>query len=471
MPIKRFSGTFKSRTDVLDNITPNNKVQANVSVPAGEWKPAAWLPIEWTDQASDDSYVISSGKVVSFDREGRVVPSGWRLAFGGTDPATNAQVAGAGAGTACLVYTALDVTSGVIDLTTGVAVANAVTYNQGQVTTALLDRGLVAEADMGFAPAAIFATGTVGHLQDVADAFISNPVGVSAYDVFVWAGETAGGLNFVNYQKQHLVQFLTDIQMKVPQVAHVPAVSTISLDAAGPWTPGTAAPNGQGTTFPDADVVAGGAELFVNQAQLNGLQRYSADVPAAPVAGQGVVAYALTRTPLAADTTRTPVTSSANLLIRKRGSVAAVIAGVVGDWFLDADVGLLVVFSADGTTNAAGGGETVSYSFYDAVNQALAHRHIHLSGIAQAGQFLTFDQRSNFVPAGSAVAADLVGRTLALQNEPAGLLDRVRTAWNSTGMAADAQMPGSATLGFSDLLTLSGETVSNQIVVINVKIQ
>ena len=77
MAIKRFSGSFKTRTDVMDNITPNNVVQPNVSVPAGEWKPAAWLPIVWTGDASKDSFVISSGKVVGFDLEGRVVPAGY----------------------------------------------------------------------------------------------------------------------------------------------------------------------------------------------------------------------------------------------------------------------------------------------------------------------------------------------------------------------------------------------------------
>ncbi len=78
MSVKRFSGTFKTRTDILDNITPNNVVQPNVSAPAGEWKPAAWLPVQWQGEASQDYFVISSGKVVGFDMEGRVVPMKWK---------------------------------------------------------------------------------------------------------------------------------------------------------------------------------------------------------------------------------------------------------------------------------------------------------------------------------------------------------------------------------------------------------
>ena len=60
MAIKRFSGSFRTRDDVFDNITPNNMVQPKVSHPAGEWKPAAWLPVKWKGEASKDYFVISS---------------------------------------------------------------------------------------------------------------------------------------------------------------------------------------------------------------------------------------------------------------------------------------------------------------------------------------------------------------------------------------------------------------------------
>jgi hypothetical protein len=64
-----------------------------------------------------------------------------------------------------------------------------------------------------------------------------------------------------------------------------------------------------------------------------------------------------------------------------------------------------------------------------------------------------------------------IGRVFAFQKEPRGLLERVRTGWNGSEFGADAQMPGSATKGFSDLITLSDETVADEIAIINVKIQ
>ena len=76
MSIDRFESRFKNRSDLMDQITPNNVVQANVSVPAGEWKPAGWLPVVWQNLRSKDYFVMSSGKVVSFFADGRIVPSG-----------------------------------------------------------------------------------------------------------------------------------------------------------------------------------------------------------------------------------------------------------------------------------------------------------------------------------------------------------------------------------------------------------
>src|SRR6056300_659792 len=87
MAISRFQSAFKVRTDMMDNITPNNTVQMNASVPAGEWKPASWLPVIWQNEASKDYFTISAGKVVAFDATGRIVPAGLlrRLEGGGAD--------------------------------------------------------------------------------------------------------------------------------------------------------------------------------------------------------------------------------------------------------------------------------------------------------------------------------------------------------------------------------------------------
>ena len=126
-------------------------------------------------------------------------------------------------------------------------------------------------------------------------------------------------------------------------------------------------------------------------------------------------------------------------------------------------------------------------------------RMIHLVGAARPGDFVTFDVESNFIvtpalaeanvaEAGADTAAEVaalvnllrdrdfeqtlvVGRVLELIKEPRGLLERVRTGFQGDEFAADAKMPGSATGGFSDLITLSAEKVADQIAVINIKIQ
>ena len=159
--------------------------------------------------------------------------------------------------------------------------------------------------------------------------------------------------------------------------------------------------------------------------------------------------------------------------------------GVAGDYFLDADVNLLLVNDSAnaGTLSPFAAGETVTYSVYNAsaAGGATPGRYVHLvtpagSQQVRPGDFVTFDNDSNFeVVSGGVVAgtvmSTVVGRVLAVNQEPAGLLDRVRTAWDRGGFAADAQMPGTATAGFSDLLTLTSGAAADKIAVINVKIQ
>ncbi|MFM7854376.1 MAG: hypothetical protein ACKO96_21255, partial [Flammeovirgaceae bacterium] len=87
----RLATQYRVRTDVFDSITPPPWVQDNIVAPQGEWKPAAWLPVVFTKTNRDrgtDAFVISSGKVVGFDREGRIVPAGLRGAFNKTGSTT-----------------------------------------------------------------------------------------------------------------------------------------------------------------------------------------------------------------------------------------------------------------------------------------------------------------------------------------------------------------------------------------------
>lgn len=454
MAIQRFTGTWKTRDDVMDIITPNNVVQPNVSVPAGEWKPAAWLPIVWSGEASKDSFVISSGKVVSFDREGRIVPSGYKKVF---------QTAGAA--DVVLTYTSADVSAGVLSLATGqTAAAGSLTL--ADVADGLLARGLVEheEVSAGFTVAGTFNPALDLDCQVVCAAFVSEPVGVCSYDVYVWAGESYDSFNYLNYQKQHLIQFFTDIQMQVPHAA-LAAVTTGDLSAVGAWSETAGA---DGAEFPSAELA--GAELLVTAAQLAALARYDGVIDGT----EPVVAFALQEPP-AKNTDRTPVSSTASLLTRERSGPTKI--KQAGDWVLDADARLLWVYSADGATNPAGAGETATFFHYD--NAASSQwRQVCAVGDLKPGDFLTYDAYSNFVKLdvdASTLPSEMLGRVLGIVSQPKGLLERVRTAWDGSSFSAEEQMPGTATAGFTDLITLSPENVAgtsgvaDQVVLLNLK--
>lgn len=427
MSIDRFQTRFKTRSDLMDQITPNNVVQKEVSVPAGEWKPADWLPVIWQNTRSKDYFVMSSGKIVSFFADGRIVPSGL-LARASSAANIGAEI---------IKYGEMDVAARVVDIRTGKFVVEA---DMGTVTLedfviALRDHGFIAEDHPAF---------VVAGLQDFKDAVsecISSPVGVLAYDVFVWAGEP-GKLHFTNYQKQHLIQFFTDIQMKVPHVA----VAGGSFNFAG------------------ASVITG--------AQLAAKARYAGLPVSELVAVQVDLPHQM-----ANNTTRTPL-SWAGIAgtVRERSGVE--LLAKEGDWFLDVDAATFVFYSAAGAglaLPAQFAAATVDYFVYtNAVSST--ERMIHFVGAGRPGDYLTFDANSNFQVMANSELADafvnggIVGRLLAIQKEPRDLLERVRTAFQGEEFDASSKMPGSATRGFSDLITLSKEKVADQIAVINVKI-
>lgn len=446
MAISRFQSTFKTRTDMMDNITPNNTVQMNASVPAGEWKPAAWLPTIWQNEASKDFFVISSGKVVSLDASGRVVPAGLlkRLADGAKDAVI-------------ITYDASDVDAKVIDIRTGnpLLLADIGNVESQAFCQAVLDQGWVIDA-------ANNAPDSDAKCQAVGRQFISAPVGIAAYDVYVWAGDDAANLHFTNYQKQHLIQFFTDIQMRVAHVCDPVAIDIFAAD----------------------DKVAG--------ATLKALTRYS------HLDMTDIMAYEWT-SKLAGNTSRTPVLletgANAAWSGRERNDIS--LLARAGDWYLDADAGRVLFFEAGGNAvvpvDANGDALTALKAFDYTATVSVNEKMMHLVGEAKPGDFVVFDVNSNFVVRDMTTAEDnagdaeadveaalaavrdqyewTIGRVLAFQKEPRGLLERVRTGWNGSEFKADAQMPGSATKGFSDLITLSDETVADEIAIINVKIQ
>ena len=475
MAISRFQSQFKTRTDLMDNITPNNVVQMNASVPAGEWKPASWLPVVWQNEKSKDYFTISSGKVVSFDASGRIVPSGL----------LRKCLDASGRDTVVIAYTDNDVSAKVIDVTTGVFVTAA--------KNVTLQELIVAAEAYGW----IHGTYTDDLPGDKAAAkdLISAPVGVAAYDVYVWAGDDPANLHFTNYQKQHLIQFFSDVQMRVAHVCDTAATTK---------TIGVGAGQLNLNTIVDADT----------------LVRY-VDLPNK----DDIVALDLQLGKVASITSDTPLTFGAGDWVGRLRSEAALLVKA-GDYFLDADAGMLLFYKSggngapvDSAGNALENGDTISVFDYSA-GDSQQEKMMHLVGDAVPGDFVTFDDKSNFkvlsrldlATTTSAVAepdlsgnegADqtaiagkidvavnalrdkletaledrhfeeslVVGRVYELIKEPRGLLDRVRTGFNGSEFGADAKMPGSATKGFSDLITLSKESVADEIAIINIKIQ
>lgn len=452
MAIKRYTGTFRTRTDVMDNITPNNVVvtpTTGIAVPAGEFKPAAWLPVVWQGESSKDYFVLSSGKVVSFDATGRICPSAYKA------------IAAAATGTAdvLLSYAASDLAAKTEDILTGATVAAAGDVTVAEAATAILSRGLLSERGLTFA-GTDYDAATLGDVQAVLAAFFSDPVGVCAYDVFHWAGDQFDeerGLNFNNYQKQHLVQFFTQVQMQAP-IGGVDSTAAADFNAATAWNPATAS---HGAEFPAPTVAVG--PLSVTAAQLAGLARYSdASRPSLLVgATDTVMAIALPTDDgggaLATNTERTPFADANSVLSSEKKSVQALRAA--GDYFIDADYGLVILY---GTTVAA---TSVTYYWYDADGASSSWKGIAAIGEFLPGDYVTYDAYSNFVPGTS---SDHIGRVLAVHRQPRGLLERVNTAWSGSSFDATAQMPGSATKGFTDLITLSDETVADKVLILNV---
>ena len=467
MAISRFQSHFKTRTDLIDNITPNNVVQMNASVPAGEWKPANWLPVVWQNEASKDYFTISSGKIVSFDASGRIVPSG--LLRSCLDAASN--------NTTVMSYTTNDKDARVIDITTGEFVADAKNVSLKQLITAASQNGWIHTDLSGDA---------VADYQAGAKDFISAPVGVAAYDVYVWAGDDPANLHFTNYQKQHLIQFFSDVQMRVAHVCKA-AVSTY--------------------TVVDADLQSGADMADSTNAKFK--------PNLAGVSLTDVVALNLGLGKVCSNQTETPVSFVNWAGNRERSDIS--LLAKAGDWYLDADAGVMYFYETggnalpvDSTGNATlNNGSSTEIKVFDyTAAVSTQEKMMHLVGDATPGDFVTFDDNSNFKVLSSLVVADsamalaggdgsatqaelrtefdrigtaledrhfeeslVVGRVYQLIKEPRGLLDRVRTGFNGSEFGADAKMPGSATKGFSDLITLSSETVADEIAIINVKIQ
>lgn len=448
MPANRLNTRFNTRDDVWDSITPNWRVQDKISAPHGEWKPAGWLPIQFTKSnigAGSDAFVISSGKVVAMDREGRIVPAGLRAAL----------VAASGN---VLSYTSTDVEWGVYDITTGDRVAAAVSYTTLQIAKALVERGLV---DPNETTSNNNPPSTSTDAEEIIEAFISQAIGVVAYDVHVWSGRPEDGDQWMtNYSKQHLIQFLTEVQAEVPHMAYDTVGTTGAIDVSAI----TLSSSVTAGSWPSAGSV-------LNATGISTWERYN-DVATT----DSLVAIPLSHRNLANYTSRTTFTCDVSGVLTDRKTSWEDISAE-GDWYLDAGAGVLFLHSDTWTTLVADDSDpTFTYYYYSAGATADSDRYIHFTGDGKAGDFVSCDQHSNFCVMGS--ADDIygtsnvrsLGRLHRFVTEPRDLLDKVKTAFDLSEMSASAKMPGSATQGFSDKITLSAEDVADQLAVITVRV-
>ena len=438
MAIKRPNVSFKTRNDVFDSITPNCVVQPEVAVPAGEWKPARYLPVQWTGGASQDGFIISKGKIVCFDNTGRIA-----------DMYFKAKCAAAVATTDVMVtYDSTDVDYGVFNIATGEACVAGDAPTLADLAESLLGQGLVTigrDVDAGdFANATTFDRASVPDCQLVCDAFWSNPIGVASYDVYAWAGDAPAELVHTNYQKQHLIQFFTEVQMRAPlTVATATSSAALTLSTATAFAAGTA-----GEAIERSDLVA--------------LARFS------DLENTEVIALIVDAAGIAQNTDRTTLESSrATGLVNQKSDAEFIHAA--GDYYVDAEVGLVLVHATSGVVGGSQFLVNDTITYHPLVGAASSqHKYVHAVGPVRPGDDLTYDGFSNFA---KATTGDIVvGRVLAIETQPKGLLDRVSTAWNSSSFSAAAKMPGSATKGFTDMITLSSETVADQIITMNVRV-
>jgi hypothetical protein len=420
--------------DHVGNITPNVEY-SEAHRPHGEYIVADWLPVGRYDKHYENYFVVSSGKIIAFDKTGRVVPAGLKTAFA----VTSGDV---------LTYAAADVTELTTDLTTGVAVAAAAGYTRTEIGTALLGLGLI---DAG----------------EAAEDFISFPVGVAPYNFIQWAG--GDGFNPAQYKQnnfnmQHRVAILCKYVVEMPLVpaehagSDLASATAISDSAIADWT----------------DAEANGAWFSATSLSLT--LRYASDVSI----GDDVVALNLPVMDLAQNVVLTPIVLPTGFT-REVPSLAEIVQA--GDYFIDYAVGVILIFETDGNAAAVASG-TATYFHYEAL-PATVSTYACALGDLRPGDFVRADGNSNFVKAQIIIDTDvevvtsedpetslssdelagllnlcakrqdeIIGQVLDSDIHPKDYMERVRTAWPDLGTLD--QMPGSASAGLPAQLTYAG---------------
>lgn len=439
--------------------------------PHAELKAAPWLPVVRYDEELKTWFSISMGKIVALDSNGDVVPAGLKKAFNVATGAT------------ALSYTASDIGK-VYNLVTGSLVTAAISYTETQLTTALRERGFIKSTER-------------------ATDFISKSVGYAPYNVYKAAGldhYNPRTLIEHNFRPQALVAIGCDYVNTYPVLPASTATETV-VDQTGAGA-GAFEDLVDGTVARNATYAG-----FFTATQISAVTRYASEVASTTP----VVALATINYPLAVITSNSPMTTSVDAcLVREVGSIGAVAAA--GDFFVDYDLGVIFVYSANGTAIPSpwvAASTTISYYNYASAGTNVS-TYACATGDLKEGDFLTYDSNSNLVKAtldigtapgyvtaaaGALYSADpeydtqtdnalisaqiekaveayvggIVGQVIGVNNFGEGrfsksYLDRVKTAYPNQS-AANMMTPGSATGGRTDQLTYAN--AAERMIIVN----
>lgn len=187
--------------DDWGKVTPNVEISEGIR-PAGDYNPAPYLPMLRYNEYFREYFVVSAGKVLSFDTTGYLIPSGYRKQAAAYKAAADAEAnaaAGVIAGDALTTvtkYTAVDVAQGVKNAKGVLVVAGEPVVKSFFTLTAL---------------------------PLVQTTFVSNPIGAASYNF--WRHPGGDGTNPAFYRQsnwnlQHKVAFVTEYVLEVPLVAN-----------------------------------------------------------------------------------------------------------------------------------------------------------------------------------------------------------------------------------------------------------
>jgi hypothetical protein len=204
--------------------------------------------------------------------------------------------------------------------------------------------------------------------------------------------------------------------------------------------------------------------------------RYASDV----AVGDDVVALNLPVMDLAKDTVLSPIVVPTGFT-REVASIGEI--AQAGDYFIDYDVGVILIFETDGNAAAVASG-TLTFYHYESL-PATVSTYACALGDLKPGDLVRADADSNFVKAQVIIDTDvetvtsedpetslssdelagllnlcakrqdeIIGQVLDSDTHPKDYMDRVRTAWPQLGTLD--QMPGSASAGLPAQLTYAG---------------